>query len=75
MQFMAIEMLRGVNHTYRHDLESLFYMLIWLCARRGWDFCGNPKGRPADSMLSRWYAGTFEKMKSITFNPLPYSTH
>ncbi|KAL2041152.1 hypothetical protein N7G274_006096 [Stereocaulon virgatum] len=28
MEFMAIEVLQGVDHTYRHDLESFFYVLI-----------------------------------------------
>ena len=29
---MAIEVLQGVPiHTYRHDLESFFYVLIWIC--------------------------------------------
>ncbi|OXV09097.1 hypothetical protein Egran_03140, partial [Elaphomyces granulatus] len=36
MEFMAIEVLLNVDHTYRHDLESFFYVLIWQCARRGW---------------------------------------
>ena len=35
MEFMAIEVLQGIDHTYRHDLESFFYVLVWLCARRG----------------------------------------
>ncbi|KAM4067835.1 kinase [Hirsutella rhossiliensis] len=35
MEFMAIEVLLGISHTYRHDLESFFYVLIWQCARRG----------------------------------------
>lgn len=31
MEFMAIEILRGsVSHTWRHDLESFFYVLIWI---------------------------------------------
>jgi serine/threonine protein kinase len=60
VQFMAIEVLRGLDHTYRHDLESFFYVLIWLCARRGWGFCGNARGQPTNSRLSCWYTGTFE---------------
>jgi hypothetical protein len=35
MQFMAIEVLQGKGHTYRHDLESLFYVFIWMCIRYG----------------------------------------
>ena len=60
MEFMAIEVLQGIDHTYRHDLESFFYVLIWLCARRGWDLCGNPKGRPKESVLTKWYSGSFK---------------
>lgn len=33
MQFMAVEVLRKADHTYRHDLESFFYVLLWMCAR------------------------------------------
>ncbi|KAL2044998.1 hypothetical protein N7G274_002773 [Stereocaulon virgatum] len=62
MEFMAIEVLQGIDHTYRHDLESFFYVLIWLCARRGWDLCKNPEGRPAESRLRNWYAGTFDQI-------------
>lgn len=28
MEFMAIELLLGIWHTYRHDLEAFFYVLI-----------------------------------------------
>ncbi|XP_044714761.1 kinase [Hirsutella rhossiliensis] len=35
MEFMAVEVLQGISHTYRHDLESFFYVLLWLCGRRG----------------------------------------
>ncbi|KAL8838296.1 MAG: hypothetical protein Q9170_002193 [Blastenia crenularia] len=57
---MAIEVFLGIDHTYRRNLESFLYVLIWLYARRGWNFCGNPQGRPTVSRLSRWYTGTFE---------------
>ncbi|XP_044714508.1 kinase [Hirsutella rhossiliensis] len=30
MQFMAVEVLRKADHTYRHDLESFFYVLLWI---------------------------------------------
>ncbi|KAK8043787.1 FunK1 protein kinase [Apiospora phragmitis] len=29
-RFMAIGILRGDPHTYRHDLESLFYVFVWI---------------------------------------------
>jgi hypothetical protein len=41
MEFMAIDVLRGVEHTYRHDLESFFYVLLWICARRAWERRGS----------------------------------
>lgn len=37
MEFMAIEVLQRIAHTYRHDLESFFYVLLWICARRTWE--------------------------------------
>lgn len=30
LEFMAVEVLRNESHTYRHDLESFFYVLIWM---------------------------------------------
>lgn len=57
MEFMAIEVLLGVSHTYRHDLEAFFYVLLWLCSRRGWALTDTkPKHR---SILSHWYTGTY----------------
>lgn len=62
MEFMAIEVLLGVDHTYRHDLESFFYVLIWLCGRRSWESPRYPKGHPAESLLTDWYTGNYEKI-------------
>lgn len=53
MEFIAIKVLLGIDHTYRHDLESFFYVLIWLCARRGWDFGGYTCGRSKESVLKK----------------------
>jgi serine/threonine protein kinase len=35
MEFMAIEVLEGVAHTYRQDLESFFYVFLWVIVRYG----------------------------------------
>ncbi|EDN06004.1 predicted protein [Histoplasma mississippiense (nom. inval.)] len=56
MEFMAIEVLLNIDHTYRHDLESFFYVLIWQCARHGWGKDNHPK----DSKLRAWYTGNYE---------------
>ncbi|EEH41750.2 hypothetical protein PAAG_03671 [Paracoccidioides lutzii Pb01] len=68
MEFMAIEVLLNIDHTYRHDLESFFYVLIWQCARHGWDKLKRLRalyqlhGWLGDSMLEIWYAGSHEKI-------------
>ena len=30
MEFMAVEVLKGISHIYRYDLESFFYVSVWL---------------------------------------------
>lgn len=66
MEFMAIEVLLNIDHTYRHDLESFFYVLIWQCARHGWEKLNALQrqglDRPKDSMLREWYTGTYKKI-------------
>ncbi|SZF01130.1 unnamed protein product [Blumeria hordei] len=66
MEFMALELLSGscektgaiVNHSYRHDLESFFYVLLWLCMSNGWE-----KGKKADQeYLSKWFTGTAKEI-------------
>ncbi|KAM4061466.1 serine/threonine-protein kinase [Hirsutella rhossiliensis] len=79
MQFMAIEVLRGIDHTYRHDLESFFYVLLWMCARCAWNvkkgFCKAGETAPEESILRRWEVGSFKdiasaKMGHMTVNSL-----
>ena len=64
MEFMAIEVLRKVAHTYRHDLESFFYVLLWICARRAWEreFGCKLVDRPIESMLRNWYTGSYKEI-------------
>ncbi|VCU40003.1 Bgt-20360 [Blumeria graminis f. sp. tritici] len=66
MEFMALELLSGscektgskVNHSYRHDLESFFYVLLWLSMSRGWD-----KGKEQNQdYLSKWFTGTAKEI-------------
>ena len=62
MEFMAIQVLQGADHTYRHDLESFFYVLLWMCARRAWDkrsLCDSSH-RPRESRLKKWYVGRYD---------------
>ncbi|SLM34963.1 serine threonine-protein kinase sgk2 [Lasallia pustulata] len=60
LEFMAIEVLLGISHTYRHDIEAFFYVLIWLCARRGWALAGTSEKPATETILSHWYTGTYE---------------
>ncbi|KKZ61580.1 hypothetical protein EMCG_00563 [[Emmonsia] crescens] len=62
MEFMAIEVLRNIDHTYRHDLESFFYVLVWQCARNSWERSSFRKDKPGHSLLKEWYTGSFEKI-------------
>jgi serine/threonine protein kinase len=61
MEFMAIEVLRKATHTFRHDLESFFYVLFWICGRRAWErgFLCSPESRPSEDVLTAWYRGSF----------------
>ena len=64
MEFMAIQVLQRVDHTYRYDLESFFYVLLWICARRVWErkFKCSAVNRPKESMLNEWYTGSFKEI-------------
>ncbi|KAI2639447.1 kinase-like domain-containing protein [Xylaria nigripes] len=59
MEFMAIEVLLDKDHTYRHDLESFFYVLLWQCILRGWRFENEKKPAERYALLKTWYTGTF----------------
>ena len=66
LEYMAIQILEGAtrketagtDHTYRHDLESFFYVFLSLCIRYGW-----PEGmKPKTDPLIRWYKGDFDEI-------------
>ncbi|KAI0406031.1 serine/threonine-protein kinase Sgk2 [Xylaria palmicola] len=66
MQFIAIGVLQGADHTYRHDLESFFYVLLWMCAIVSWEksqFRGE-ETEPLTSRLNRWVVGDFKTIES-----------
>lgn len=57
IEFMAIEVLWNIDHTYQRDFELFFYVLIWQCACRG---CGEKW--PNDTLLTNWYTRTYQKI-------------
>ncbi|KAG6307356.1 hypothetical protein E4U45_004822 [Claviceps purpurea] len=50
IEFMAIGVLLGRQHTYRHDLESFLYVFIWLCFVYG----SKGKGREPMDAIPGW---------------------
>ena len=78
MSGVLIEVLQGKGHTYRHDLESLFYVFIWMCIRYGHEDVvdveetntpslksNKRKVRPIrTSRLRVWYTGTYAEIAS-----------
>ncbi|RYO95254.1 hypothetical protein DL766_002067 [Monosporascus sp. MC13-8B] len=66
VQFMAVEVLRKADHTYRHDLESFFYVLLWMCARQAWsNGFGGEQQPPKESLLRKWEIGNFKDIARI----------
>ncbi|CAD6501843.1 BgTH12-02089 [Blumeria graminis f. sp. triticale] len=54
----------GVVHSYRHDLESFFYVLISVCIRLGWP----SKKSPFIGTLRKWYKDFKNKILNV-FSP------
>ena len=62
MQFMAIGVLEGESHTYRHDLESVFYVFLWTIILYPWRT--DPK-QPTSRRLQRWCQGTYQDIADV----------
>lgn len=54
--FMAVGALTGRPRTYRHDLESFLYVLLWSV------ISGSSKSPPQGSRLQRWRGGNYEEL-------------
>ena len=61
LKYMAIEVLElglsgarpDLEHTYRHDLESFFYVFLSICINHGWA----PGKASKEDPLRSWYVG------------------
>ena len=69
LKYMAIEVVefafrdarRDLEHTYRHDLESFFYVFLDICINYGW-----PDGSKSRvDALKNWYIGDYESIAYI----------
>lgn len=49
---------------YRHDLESILYPLLWICARSSWEKESQClyHDQPRESVQTKWYSGSFKKI-------------
>lgn len=54
-EFMAIGVLRGEPHTFRHDVESFFFVFVWVCVYGHWWHGG------VVTPLKGWAIGTMEQ--------------
>jgi hypothetical protein len=61
LEFMAIEVLEGGSNTYRHDLESFFYVFLLVIT---WHSRKVERHSflPKSSRLKRWYEGSYDDM-------------
>lgn len=69
--FMAIGVLKSEPHTYRHDLESFLYVLLWTIITNHTD---NP---PETSKLRQWSSGDWDELavrKSLDMNEDGFQT-
>jgi hypothetical protein len=63
--FMAIGILSGDAHTYRHDLESLFYVFLWISIStdREHDDIESLRNQPTTSRLWGWCSTNFKSVR------------
>ncbi|KAI9859057.1 MAG: hypothetical protein M1813_007185 [Trichoglossum hirsutum] len=63
--FMAIGILSGDPHTYRHDLESLLYVFFWvaICNDHDHDDQESLRDQPKTSRLWGWCSMDFRSVK------------
>ncbi|PHH73750.1 hypothetical protein CDD80_3608 [Ophiocordyceps camponoti-rufipedis] len=66
-RFMAIGVLRRLEHSYKHDLESFLYCLVWMAGKVAWakpEFsqCRAP---PLFSRLDGWDNDDFESLAEV----------
>lgn len=57
---MAIGALNGEVHTFRHDLESFFYVFLWICVKyHPWIDGKDDQNYERKTVLGDW-GSTFE---------------
>lgn len=65
IEFMAIGVMDGDLHTYRHDLESFFYVFLWICVHML--PCGERAPAPTTNLFQRWATGSWAEASEKKF--------
>ncbi|KAG6091678.1 hypothetical protein E4U30_006422 [Claviceps sp. LM220 group G6] len=69
LPFMAVEVLLKKNHTYRHDVESFFYVLLRMCGCEAWDpvkgLAVEGEKQRKKSRFQMWRTGTLERIAEL----------
>jgi Fungal protein kinase len=65
--FMAIGVLQRKVHTYRHDLKSFLYVLLWFAVS------DTERMPPATSKLQKWIKGSFPQVEETKMRHLELS--
>lgn len=67
-EFMAIDVLDGEPHVPRHDLESFFYVLIWMYTKYpvpGVGSSESPDPNSCHSQVHSWGSGSYSNMAAL----------
>ena len=66
-KFAAPSVLQGGMHTCKSDLESFFYVFLWLCAKGGPSSWRQelPDKSPPKSLLDSWNTGDFSDLARV----------
>ncbi|KAG5964262.1 hypothetical protein E4U56_002338 [Claviceps arundinis] len=69
LPFMAVEVLLKKNHTYRHDVESFFYVLLRMCGCEAWDpvkgLAVEGEKQRKKSRFRMWQVGTLRDIAEL----------
>jgi Fungal protein kinase len=62
LPFISIGVLMKHIHTYRHDLESFFYVFVWLCIAYDGP---NKRRNPLPAVLEEWSMGSYDAIARL----------
>ncbi|KAG6147517.1 hypothetical protein E4U37_007957 [Claviceps purpurea] len=69
LPYMAVEVLLKIDHTYRHDVESFFYVLLCMCGREAWDpvkgLAVEGEKQRRKSRFRKWHVGTLQDIAEL----------